>query len=646
MTSQDNSMTPQNELKQDASQSSLSRRYFLTASSAVIASLAIPGRANADSTPLQQPSPPVPAELPSIVVPPADSSIVVPPAGSPFVQPTFKLSKNGCLEEEFIAQKMKLKFNKGEDKPEIDLWSYNGQFPGPTLYANPGDTIKITLNNQLPPNPVTEDCKSEGLENKPNCFNTTNLHFHGFHVSPSSKKNEEGEIFSSDDSLIDIEPGKIHKYWVQLPDYHAPGTHWYHPHRHGSTAKQMAPGMAGAIIIKEPSKKENIVADSEDKVWLIQEVNTGTTDIYKPLPGRNDSSKPGNRPDFLINGIYCPSISMEAGKMQRWRFLNGCVTPSGFLRLKLCKYSDDPKAELDLKNTIDGDVYPMYLIAADGISFYGKPPKEYSTKDKLYKFAPGNRADFLILLNEPGTYKLITEKYPNTPATRDEVLAYVRVEEAPVENIALSPDNIPAIIPGDALQYPYLQPITAAEIVNKNPQDPVEVDAHKPEGEEEERVLTFTASGRGGNMAEFKINGKRFHEPRTKYNVGVNTAEEWVLDNTVPPEKKNVAPHPFHIHVNPFQVVAEGTKDVQNNNKITWQVIPEADRIWHDTIAIEPNTPLKIWHRFATYPGEFVLHCHILIHEDQGMMYGVEVKGDGPGPGDRVPPIAKPQELI
>lgn len=621
-------MTPQDELKQDVSQSSLSRRHFLTVSSAVLAYLAIPGRANADSTPLPEPSPPVPAEMPSIVVP---------PAGSPFVQPKFKLSENGCLKEEFIAQKINLKF---KDKDEIGLWSYNGQFPGPTLYANSGDRIEITLKNQLPPNSDSENCPTLAQQNLPNCFNTTNLHFHGFHVSPSSERNELDEIiFSSDDSLIEIQPGEIHKYEVKLPDYHAPGTHWYHPHRHGSTAKQMAPGMAGAIIIKEPSQRENIVADSEDKVWLIQEVNTTAKDIYRPSPGRNP-------PDFLVNGIHRPSISMETGKMQRWRFLNGCVTPSGFLRLKLCKHSNDPAAALDTNATIDSDVYPMYLIAADGISFYGKPPKEYRTKDKLYKFAPGNRADFLILLNEPGTYKLITEKYPLTssgrsevPATRDEVLAYVRVE-APVEKIALSPDNIPAIIPGDASQYPYLQPITAAEIVNKNPQDSVETDP----SQNKKRPLTFTASRENGGT--FKINGKKFHDRGTKYTVKVNTAEEWVLDN-VPSDVNGVtvAPHPFHIHVNPFQVVAEGEKDSEGNIK-QWHVIPEAERIWHDSIAVEANKPLKIWHRFATYPGEFVLHCHILIHEDQGMMYSVVVKGSDPGPGDPVPPIAKPRKLI
>ena len=623
MTTEDNSMTPQDELKQDVSQSSLSRRHFLTVSSAVLASLAIPGRANADSTPLAEPSPPVPAELPSIVVP---------PAGSPFVQPNSMLSQDGLLKEEFIAQNMKLEFN---GKKDIDLWSYNGQFPGPTLYANSGDAIEITLKNQLPANSDAENCETLGKENKPNCFNTTNLHFHGFHVSPSSKKNEQGEIiFSSDDSLTEIEPDQTRKYYVKLPDYHAPGTHWYHPHRHGSTAKQMAPGMAGAIIIKEPSQEENIVADSEDKVWLIQEVNTKAADIYSPAPRRTP-------PNFLVNGRYRPSISMETGKMQRWRFLNGCVTPSGFLRLKLCKYSNDPAAELDTNATINDDVYPIYLIAADGISFYGKKPKEYRTKDELYKFAPGNRADFLILLNEPGTYKLITEKYPvpigarqsEVPATIDEILAYVRVE-ASVNKIA--PDQIPDSIPGDVSQYRYLKAITAAEIVNKNPQDPVETDPLA----DDKRPLTFTASAADG----FKINGKRFHDADTTYTVKVNTAEEWVLDNIRPIETGRVAPHPFHIHVNPFQVVAEGKKDAQG--QITWQVIEEADRIWHDTIAVEPDKPLKIWHRFATYPGKFVLHCHILIHEDQGMMYSVVVEGSDPGPGDPVPPIAKPRKLI
>lgn len=660
MTSQDDFMISQDELKQDAPQSSVSRRQFLTVGSAALAALTFPGRASAQSRRSGSSGSPGSGKQPN-------PGIIINDPDKPFVQPQFQSSKNGVLKETLIAQNMEVQ----PTGKSINIATYNRQFPGPTFYVNSGDTIEFTLKNELPRNPDEEDCPTQEEKNRPNCFNTTNLHFHGFHVSPSSKKNEQGKIiFSSDDAFVVVKPGETHNYRLKLPDFHAPGTHWYHPHRHGSTAKQMAPGMLGALIVKEPSKEENIVEQSEDIVWIIQELYTHekdptkNNDIYLPLSNEFPS-------DFLINGVSRPTISIKTGKMQRWRFLNGCVTPGGFMRLKLCKYSDDPKAQLDTYTSSDkiGNVHPMYLIAVDGISFYGKPPKEYSTTES-FKFAPGNRADFLILLNEPGTYKLITEQDPNTNATRNEVLAFVRVEASPVD-IALVPNQIPDIIPGDASKYPYLKPITAAEIVNKNPNDPVERD---PLPEQEKRLIfqALPPSCSSPPAPVFTINEQTFHHgnPKNTYTVKLNTAEEWTLDNVTTTvfiegtgsdrvvtctasrdenrtavkdeakkteTKAKLSPHPFHIHVNPVQVVARWGTD--KNGQLGWEVIPEDERIWQDTVSIEPNQPLKIWQRFENYPGELVLHCHILIHEDQGMMYGVVIEGEGPGPGDPVPPI-------
>jgi FtsP/CotA-like multicopper oxidase with cupredoxin domain len=650
MTSQDDFMTSQDDLKQEVRNSLVNRRQFLTVGSAALAALTFPGRASAQSRQSGSSSSPGSVKQPAPIILVSDT---------PFVQQQFKSSENGILKEELRAQNMEVQLNGNT----INIATYNRQFPGPTFYVNSGDAIEFTLKNELPPNPDEKKCEDLEKTNTPNCFNTTNLHFHGFHVSPSSKKNEQGEtIFSSDDALVAVKPGETHEYFLKLPDFHAPGTHWYHPHRHGSTAKQMAPGMLGALIVKEPSQEENIVAESEDIVWVIQEVNTKTEDIYRPRPKEFPS-------DFLINGVSRPTIRIKTGTMQRWRFLNGCVTPSGFMRLKLCKYSDDPEAQLDTEPRPDkiGNAHPMYLIALDGISFYGKRPKEYSTTES-FKIAPGNRADFLILLNEPGTYKLITEEYPNTPATRNEVLAYVRVEASPVD-IALFPNQIPDIIPGDASKYPYLKPITAAEIVNKNPNDPVEQD---PLPGQEKRLIfqALPISCSNPPRPVFTINEQIFNhgDPKNAYRVKLNTAEEWTLDNVttnvlienkgeqnqvvtctpsrdenripVKDEVKNtetknkLSPHPFHIHVNPVQVVARWGKD--KNGQPGWEVIPEDERIWQDTVSIDPNQPLKIWQRFKNYPGELVFHCHILIHEDQGMMHGVVIEGEGPGPGDPV----------
>jgi FtsP/CotA-like multicopper oxidase with cupredoxin domain len=105
--------------------------------------------------------------------------------------------------------------------------------PGPTLRVQPGDLLRVNLINDLPPNraelPLNTDL--------PHHFNTTNVHVHGMHVSPSG---DADNIFRS------MEPGQSYEVVIDVPDDHPRGTYWYHPHHHGSADVQISSGMAGA----------------------------------------------------------------------------------------------------------------------------------------------------------------------------------------------------------------------------------------------------------------------------------------------------------------------------------------------------------------------------------------------------------------
>jgi FtsP/CotA-like multicopper oxidase with cupredoxin domain len=90
--------------------------------------------------------------------------------------------------------------------------------------------------------------------------------------------------------------------------------------------------------------------------------------------------------------------------------------------------------------------------------------------------------------------------------------------------------------------------------------------------------------------------------------------QDWLLTNTT-----SMA-HPFHIHINPFQIVE--IVDKVNGKTYT----PDGDLIWQDVIAIPPKGgSVRIRSRFADFTGTYVLHCHILAHEDRGMMQLVRV---------------------
>ena len=120
---------------------------------------------------------------------------------------------------------------------------YNGQFPAATLRARPGDVVRLDLRNELGPNAPQP---TGWLAPTPNHFevspNTTNLHAHGLHVAPGG---------SADNVLAKVEPGASRRYEYALLGTHLGGTHWYHPHAHGSTALQLAGGLSGVLIVED-----------------------------------------------------------------------------------------------------------------------------------------------------------------------------------------------------------------------------------------------------------------------------------------------------------------------------------------------------------------------------------------------------------
>src|SRR5262249_55903219 len=124
---------------------------------------------------------------------------------------------------------------------DVEMITYNGRLVGPTIRVQRGTTVKINLKNELPADdapPVTVD---PDQEDQPHDLHTTNLHTHGLHVSPRG---------DSDNVFREIPPGASFQYSFTIPADHPAGTFWYHPHKHGSVAYQLANGLAGALIVE------------------------------------------------------------------------------------------------------------------------------------------------------------------------------------------------------------------------------------------------------------------------------------------------------------------------------------------------------------------------------------------------------------
>ena len=619
---------------------------------------------------------------------------------------------------------------------------FNQDVPGPTMLVDPGTTLNLVLKNGLPTKSGFDDpCESGGMqgmskqvvskpsETQPECFMHTNLHTHGLWVSPCSL-NQDGTTHcgpyaingtnpplksSSDDVLLDIFPGQTNNYCIALPDFHDPGTYWYHSHVHGSSAYQVSSGMAGAIIIREPPGEELVPAD-RDMVFLMQEI------IFNPPPPPPPAPQYKNIPlvyqeksttegsaGFLINGQCKPTLQIKTGQNYRWRFINGTGTPRGLMKLRLIKISDNPAAVVQDSDVFDQGTDPvapgtiifpvkqkwnnrnayMHLIAVDGLTFYGFSPQPV----QRHLIAPGNRADFIINIPKtappggiggPGKYVLVKDAFPKdgvsfelqpsldcseanqkvvnqtVPASMrtNQVLAYIEVQQGfTTEPIPSLPKNRPL----------NLQPIAT-------------VDRHRTGA----NAIAFQgigggAAGGGGGAGggNFFINCKVYDPQSPGIVAQLNTAEEWELQNYGATD----FPHPFHIHVNPFQIVGR-TIDFETDNPTLAKDNP-CNWIWQDTVAIPATIPpfspktcpapsptptprptptptprptptpaasptpipcppaptdpgsVNIRTRFLVYPGEYVIHCHILIHEDVGMMSNVTIEdptGVGIGP--------------
>jgi L-ascorbate oxidase len=130
---------------------------------------------------------------------------------------------------------------------------------------------------------------------------------------------------------------------------------------------------------------------------------------------------------------------------------------------------------------------------------------------------------------------------------------------------------------------------------------------------------------------KFQVNGKPYDPNRIDRTLMLGSADEWdITSGTSPP-----VGHPFHIHVNPFQIVAirnpAGT-DVSVDGEANDPQYANLKGVWRDTLFVKPGYHAIVRSRYQRYIGDFVLHCHILDHEDQGMMQNVRIAlPDGQG---------------
>lgn len=416
--------------------------------------------------------------------------------------------------------------------------AYNGQVPGPLLDAKAGDTVRLTLNNQLP--------------------TPTNLHYHGLHISPAI-----------DNVFREVAPGDTYTYEFQIPSDHPATTAWYHPHYHLNVAEQVFGGLAGPLIIRGAVDEHPEVKQAEEAVLVLQDF--GISSQGTVLQPHALAKKWGREGDLLLaSGQQNPVVP---------------IAQNGLLRLRLINASASRIYQLQLQE------HPWFLMATD------RGAIAHPVEQETLTLSPGERAELLILgTSTPRDYLLI-----NLPYDRglDEMVEAFDLASGTVPGVALPKQEAIATLryqPGSRstpLPLPQqlipVRPLPSPHITRKFVLD---------------HGLDATAPTTG-----FTINGQSFAMNRINTSVQLNHTEDWRIINNASMD------HPFHLHTNRFQVID------RNGH-------PETTLMWKDTVNIKAYETVTLRVRFEDFTGQTVYHCHILDHEDQGMMGIVDIQAD------------------
>ena len=220
--------------------------------------------------------------------------------GDVLVQPTTIDSLDGLLDTTLTIEYGNI---TGPGFSVTNTRLLNGMIPGPTFRLQAGDTMRALFQNDLE---LQENAVS-GANNEFTDPDHSNLHFHGGHIS--------GKL-PSDDVRLKVAPGENYQYETVFPENHLPGTHWIHPHMHGSSGLQLGGGAALAMIVQDPDGfLPSQVESAEDVLMVIVNINRGALEFI--TDGIQDSmvqlSFSGEDEFRIINGQFQPTISLKLG---------------------------------------------------------------------------------------------------------------------------------------------------------------------------------------------------------------------------------------------------------------------------------------------------------------------------------------------
>jgi FtsP/CotA-like multicopper oxidase with cupredoxin domain len=546
-----------------------------------------------------------------------------PSAGSTVPEPQDLRSQNGVLKVNLTVRNI-----SEPDKPSRSCYLAGDGSESPTLRLHPGDLLILSLKNDLTdpdhatatPNQhhmhaAAKNAVAQNNNNDAPCASgamtstSTNLHFHGLTIPA---------VCHQDDVLkTSIQPSDPpFEYRFRIPADEPPGLYWYHPHIHGFSKAQVLGGLSGAMIVEGIERANPEVAGLPERVLVIRDQdllnpnappNKSEPVIPKMLLDHDgDAANTGTgfgKPakDLSINFVPVPYpdyptavIKMKPNERQFWRVLNASAIT--YLNLEVL-YGHAPQQ--------------VGIVALDGVpvNANGVPSNNVVWRNHI-GVPPGGRVEFIVKGPPAGVPALFVTRTVDTGVGGENdpnrAIATIVSDEAapePRSSLAVSPEPLaPSTLPW----LGNVSPARARKLYFSekllDPNDP-------------NSATTFYLTVDGQSPVPFDPSS---NVPNIVVKQG--DVEDWIIEN------RSTELHAFHIHQVHFML-------------LDYFGAPVNEPFLRDTINVPffdgktlqyPSVKIRLDFRDPNAVGTFVYHCHLLEHEDGGMMGLIRVETANP----------------
>lgn len=537
-------------------------------------------------------------------------------AGSVVHQPPALFSSNGVLNVRFSFQQ-----TTDSDGRLLHCFMTPNGIQNPTLHVKPGDTLNITVTNNTPPSPLTE------VFNPPNCGDTTisftppaagigsvgssmNIHYHGTNTTPQC----------GGDNVVKtlINSGTTFQYSLLFPTDEPPGLYWYHPHVHGLAERDLLGGASGALVVDGIENVQPAVQGLRHRILVIRDqpqvqgLGEGGGNCGNAVPFQDisvnfvpiDSNQPldsNGNPIPNTQVTFTPAVlHMETNETQFWRVTNSTADTI-----------------LDLQVLYDGVPQTLQIVGEDAVPVNSQdgtqPGRLINTTD--YRLAVAGRVEFLVKAPSPTVKvaQLVTNNINTGPQGDCD-------PSRPIFNITLmgDADNDEPVLDNSVPNYTGLN--TGQQKFGGTGYLPVSARRVFQFSEIQPTQFFITQVSAGQTPTLFDTN----NPPAVVTTQG--SIEQWTIQNIA---QEN---HEFHQHQIHFKVLAQNNYEINGNPQNKAMNLQFADMIevpyWDNVKNPNQNqapAAVLLMDFRGMDVGSFVYHCHILSHEDLGMMAIIQV---------------------